>query len=134
MSQVSGFGNYSRNQFLFLSSSGSNLKKEDNKNFEKTLIDFQRDVEDSLELNVDVSLSDLESKNLVEEVSNDNSKLDTEDADNIFFSEDIVYDEKLLMENNPFIQVEVNSHEVENAFNVFKLEEEENKGTFQFDF
>ena len=79
MSQVGGFGNYSPNQFLFLS--GSSLKKEDNHLFEESAIEITKD---SNEDTVDFS-----SINFTEK-----------------FDESLLFDNTEFLQNNPFEKIE----------------------------
>ena len=94
MTQVGGFGNYSQNQFLFLSGSGSNLRKENNQNIEHPNSGI------NIETNDDITEFSMNaSTNLV----------DTAD-------DTIVFTEKTFLKNNPFAELIEDDDTVTSSF------------------
>lgn len=94
MTQVGGFGNYSQNQFLFLSGSGSNLRKENNQNIEHSNSGINTETNDDItEFSINAST------NLV------NTLDDT-----------IVFDENTFLRNNPFAELIEDDETVTSSF------------------
>ena len=137
MSQVSGFGNYSKNQFLFLSGNSTNLKKEDNP---QSSFDLKQGFnEDAVEFSSSVSFN-VEEQNLVSEEKIDINSEKFDVVENIdfsskFFIDETSFDKEVFLKNNPFLQTEQEEDSIEKFAKVF-LDDEENKseGAFQFDF
>lgn len=94
MTQVGNFGNYSQNQFLFLSGGGSNLKKENNQNIRETILG-----------------RNIESTDDITEFSTKNSSSLTDLSD-----DSLSFDEETFLKNNPFAELVEDKDSITSSF------------------